>query len=448
VPGFLEAGAMTDPVRKSVSLAFVLALVYAIFGVLWVVASDTVLAMLVSDPGRMTVIQTWKGWLFVAISSALVFAVGNRLLRALEETEKRYRLLFDGNPDAIVLYDPKAGLLAEANAAAAQMLGFLPVEMRGRPPSDFLDESERSRFAGQSARSGDGETGETLWRLRRKDGSRLDVAVQGRPLVIDGRQLRLLLLTDVTVKLQFERELLRALDEVAAGNDRLRELGHAVSHDLQEPLRQISSYVQLLERRYGGRLDEDADQFIAFAVEGVRRLKSLIGDFSRYLAPTSVLCQTVAVGAVVTRALDDLRQVLTLAGASVAVGDLPDVAADPDKLTVVFHALIENAVKFRHPDRPCHVEVSGRPALDGWTFTVADNGIGIEPGQAEAVFTLFRRLHTRDSIPGNGTGLALARKLVESLGGKIRVDPVATGGSAFSFTLPGSRQGRDAASRP
>jgi PAS domain S-box-containing protein len=427
---------MTDPIRKSVSLAFLLALIYGIFGVLWVVASDTILALFVSDPARMTVIQTSKGWLFVAISSALIFAVGNRLLRAIEDTDKRYHLLFDGNPEAIILYSPETACLVEVNNAAARLFGFTAAELRSMPVTGLLDDDEHTRFAAQLLRLRDAGVGESTWKVRRKDGSHLEVATHSQPVIIEGRTHRLVLITDVTARLRSERELLRALDEIATGNNRLRELSHAVSHDLQEPLRQVSSFVQLLERRYAGRLDGEADQFIAFAVEGVRRLKSLIGDFERFVAPAPSFRQTVSTAAVVAQTIDDLRLTLDQANAAVETGDLPVIAADPGKLAVIFHALIENAVKFRHQGRPCKVTVGAERLGAEWVFRVADNGIGIEDDHAEDIFTLFRRLHTRDRIPGNGSGLALARKLVEAQGGRIWVDTAPAGGSVFSFTLP------------
>ncbi|MBF0324164.1 MAG: PAS domain S-box protein [Alphaproteobacteria bacterium] len=427
---------MTDPIRKSLSLAVLLALIYAVFGVLWVVSSDTILALMVSDPARMTLIQTWKGWLFVAISSGLILAVGNRLLRAVEESEGRYRLMFDGNPEAMLLYDPVTALVVEVNPAFGRLFGYGADEMRGTPVSTLLPLSERERFSREVERLRESSSDESIWQVVRKDGSLFEVASHGQGVFIKGRLLRLVRISDVTARLRSERELIRALGEVAAGNDRLRELGHAVSHDLQEPLRQVSSFVQLLDRRYSERLDDEARQFIAYAVEGVKRLKSLIGDFERFVEPASMIRQTVPVRTVVDQTIQDLRLLVDRAAAEIQIGDLPVILADPGKLAVIFHALLENALKFRAGDRPCRISVSAEQGEAEYIFRVTDNGIGVEAGLGEDIFALFRRLHTRDRIPGNGSGLALARKLTEALGGRIWADPAVGGGSVFSFTIP------------
>ena len=426
---------MTELVRKSVSLAFLLGLIYWVFGVLWVTASDTVLAMMVTDPARMTMIQTWKGWLFVAISSGLVMAVANRMLRAVEESDIRYRTMFDGNPEALVLYDPETALVVEVNPAAARLFGYAEAEMRSLPVADLLQADERRRFVSELPRLKE-TSGDSVWAVTRRDGSALEINAHSQPVTVKDRSLRLVLITDVTAKLRSERELLKALDEVAAANMRMRELGHAISHDLQEPLRQISSFAQLFERRYSGKLGAEADQFIAYSVEGVSRLKSLISDFERFVAPASCDRSLVSVGAIVDQVANDMQVHLEPLDGRIEVNELPTIVADGGKLSVVFHALLENAVKFRATGHACRIRVTSRKDGDEWVFQVRDNGIGLDNIDTADIFALFKRLHTRDRIPGNGTGLALARKLIEAQGGRIWAENVASGGAAFLFALP------------
>lgn len=425
---------------RGARFAATLAAIYGLFGALWVAASDTALGLLVHDPALLTVIQTWKGWLFVALSAVLIYTVGSRLLHAVEESEHRYRLLFDDSPEALVLYDPATLRLVEGNTAAGKLFGYERAEMRSLTLADLVAESGQAALERELPRLRAASPAGGVWQVRCKDGRILDVATHGQPVTIDGRALRLVLITDITSRLRAEVELLRTLDDLVSANQRVRELSHAISHDLQEPLRQVGSFVQLLERRYRGKLDAEADQFIAFAVEGAKRLKTLIGDVERFGLTGPLSSEPVATQRVVAEVLNDLRGAIEEAGCHVVVGTLPTVAADGAKLAVVFHALLDNAIKFRHPERRCEIAITAEHHRDGWVFRVRDNGIGIAPEYRETVFSLFRRLHTRDRIPGNGTGLALARKLVEAHGGHIWLEPVAGDGALFAFTLPATAQ--------
>lgn len=275
-----------------------------------------------------------------------------------------------------------------------------------------------------------------VWRMRCKDGRPLDISTHGHMVEVDGRTLRLVQIIDVTARLRAEYELLRTMEGLATANARMRELSHALSHDLQEPLRQVSGFVQLLAKRYHGQLDAEAHQFIAFAVEGIHRLKTLIGDVERFALSSAFIPASVSAGQVVAEVVDGLRTVMDASGARITVGALPRVLADPGKLAVIFHALLDNALKFHHVDRPPMISVEGERREGAWLFRVSDNGIGIAPEFRDGVFSLFSRLHTRDRIPGNGAGLALARKLVEAHGGRIWVDSGPDDGAVFCFTLP------------
>ncbi|CAA7620081.1 ATP-binding protein [Magnetospirillum sp. UT-4] len=427
---------MTPDASKGMSIAVTIAMVYAVFGAVWVLAGDTLLAALVEDRATMTMIQTWKGWAFVALSAGLIYVVGSRLLAAVEESERRYRLLFADSPEALVLYDPERLAVVEANAAAARLFGYEVQDIQGMRVADLLTDGGGEALRRELPRLRAKGGGSGLWQVRCRDGRVLDVATHGQEVRVTGRTLRLVLLMDVTARLRAEIQLLRTLDDLAAANGRVRELSHAISHDLQEPLRQISGFVQLLQRRYQGKLDDEAEQFIGFAVEGTGRLKALIRDVERFAIETAAQPVAVDANRVAAGVVDSLKPQIEDAGATVTVAPLPTVSADPEKLAVVFHALLDNAVKFRRLDVPCQVSVSAERHPGGAVFQVRDNGLGIEPEYIDSIFSLFRRLHTRDRIPGNGTGLALARKLVEAHGGRIWVESVAGGGSIFSFTLP------------
>lgn len=233
--------------------------------------------------------------------------------------------------------------------------------------------------------------------------------------------------------------------DLQRSNEELEQFAYVASHDLQEPLRKVTSFVQLLEQRYGGQLDERADQYIGYAVDGARRMQDLITDllaFSR-VGRTTRDFESVDLEAAAAVALDGLAPLLTESAATVAIDWLPTVAGDRTLLVSLFQNLIANAVKFRG-EAPPEVTVSAAPVPDGWEISVTDNGIGIEPQFADRVFVIFQRLHGRDAYDGTGIGLAMCKKIVEFHGGTIQVDTGFTGGTRISFVLPDGLGGRAA----
>ena len=233
-----------------------------------------------------------------------------------------------------------------------------------------------------------------------------------------------------------DAERLHAEQELKRSNEELERFAYVASHDLQEPLRMVRSYAQLLEKRYRGKLDRDADEFIAYLVDGATRMQRLIEDLLAYsrvgtrgqpFAPTSA-------GAVLEGVLGTLRPVIEEARARVTYDPLPTVAADAVQLEHLFLNLITNALKFRGPEPPAvHISAAAR---DGdWVVSVRDNGIGIDPEQFDRLFVMFQRLHSREQYPGTGIGLAICRKIVERHGGRIWVESAPGRGAVFHFSL-------------
>jgi signal transduction histidine kinase len=232
------------------------------------------------------------------------------------------------------------------------------------------------------------------------------------------------------------------LDEQARDLERsnrdLEQFAYVASHDLQEPLRKVSSFCQLLKRRYGGQLDERADSYIAFAVDGATRMQRLINDllaFSRVGRLTGGL-QPVDLNAVVQAAVGQLDAAREDVDAKITVGELPTVRGEASLLTQLLANLISNALKFRRAGVRPEVTIEARPDPDGWEISVSDNGIGVEPEYADKVFVIFQRLHSREAYAGTGIGLAMAKKIVEYHGGRIWLDPERTDGATVTFTLP------------
>jgi light-regulated signal transduction histidine kinase (bacteriophytochrome) len=237
---------------------------------------------------------------------------------------------------------------------------------------------------------------------------------------------------------------LRAVDEsraeLALSNRELEQFAYVASHDLQEPLRKVTAFCQMLQQRYGGQLDERADTYIDFAVDGATRMQALINDLltlSR-VGRTQISTAEVALDDVVARAVLNVSESIEEAGAVVTAGPMPIVAGERSLLIALFQNLISNAVKFRDPARPPTISITSSDG-DGerFQFDVADNGIGIEPQHQERVFVVFQRLHTREEYAGTGIGLAICRKIVEHHGGRMWIADDHTGpGTTFRFTLP------------
>jgi len=226
-------------------------------------------------------------------------------------------------------------------------------------------------------------------------------------------------------------------EDLQRSNAELEQFAYVASHDLQEPLRKVASFCQLLQRRYAGRLDEKADQYIEHAVDGAKRMQALINDllaFSRVGTKAKPIAPTDC-NVIVRTALADLQFAIEDSGARVDVDDLPMVMGDATQLSQLFRNLLSNAIKF-HRDEPPVVRVSTERTGASWRFTVSDNGIGIAPEYFERIFVIFQRLHGRSQYAGTGIGLAICKKIVERHGGQIEVRSIEGQGSTFTFTLP------------
>ena len=235
--------------------------------------------------------------------------------------------------------------------------------------------------------------------------------------------------------------LAKKVEELAQSNQELEQFAYVASHDLQEPLRMVASYTQLLAERYRGKLDEQADKYIGYAVEGAVRMQGLIQDllaFSR-AGRQGLDMKNTECDSAVAEALQNLQAAIAESGAVVLHDPLPTVTGNAVQLQQVFQNLIGNAIKFRGHDAPV-IQIEAKRQGADWLFSVQDNGIGIASEQRDGIFTIFRRLHTRTEYPGNGIGLAICKKIIEQHGGKIWVETHPGPGTIFRFTVaPGAQ---------
>lgn len=271
------------------------------------------------------------------------------------------------------------------------------------------------------------------------DGSKVPLwlEVSADPLVLDGKRHVILAMNNITARKQVEETLQRTTEELARSNKELQQFASVASHDLQEPLRTVSGFVQLLQKKYESQLDAEAKTFIEYAVDGTKRMETLIRDLLVYArvgtrgrepSPTDA-------SAALRQALGNLHQSIQEARAEITQGELPTVRADPSQLAQLFQNLIGNAMKFRS-EAPPKIHVDARRDGDCWQFSVSDNGIGIDAKFQEHIFEIFRRLHTQKQYAGTGIGLAICKKIVDGYGGRIWMESEPGQGVTFYFTFP------------
>jgi light-regulated signal transduction histidine kinase (bacteriophytochrome) len=257
-------------------------------------------------------------------------------------------------------------------------------------------------------------------------------------LASDVNRMRVRILAELAALHEANEALAAHAMDLQRSNAELEQFAYVASHDLQEPLRKVTSFCQLLQRRYAGQLDERADQYIEFAVDGAKRMQVLINDLLAFSRVGRVALQEtgpVSCEAALTAARANLETQLAQSGATVTAGPLPVVAAQLPLLTAVFQNLLSNAVKFRG-EQPPRISVAAVREGEFWTLSFADNGIGISPEYADRIFVIFQRLHDRATYPGTGIGLAMCRKIIEYFGGRIWLDTGVANGAVFRFTLP------------
>jgi PAS domain S-box-containing protein len=362
--------------------------------------------------------------------------------RHLAQMEGRYRGLLEAAPDAMVVVN-QAGEIVLLNFQVEKRFGYRREELLGQRVTSIIPEGFAERLIADALRSVEDARAQQIGTgiellARRKSGSEFPIEIMLSPLESAEGVLVTAAIRDITTRKTAEALLLQKVAELNRSNEELAQFAYIASHDLQEPLRMVASYTQLLSRRYNGKLDADADEFIAFAVDGASRMQRLIQDllsYSRVGTKGQDLLDTSSEEAL-EHALANLRGAIKESGALVTHDPLPTVLADETQLTQLFQNLVGNGIKYQSLGIPrIHVSAARNGQEKKWVFSVEDNGIGIDSQYFERIFGMFQRLHRRDEFAGTGIGLAICKKIVERHGGSISVESTPGHGSTFRFAL-------------
>ena len=350
-------------------------------------------------------------------------------------------LLMETIPDRIYFKDLQSRFVRN-NAAHARSFGATPDDCVGKTDFDFFArEHAEKAFADEQEiiRTGQPVIAK-VERILRRDGRRGWVSTTKLPWRDASGQIigTFGLTRDITALKEAEEKLLEERNLLARSNAELEQFAYVASHDLQEPLRAVASCVQLLKKRYEGKLDARAEEFISHAVDGTKRMQALITDLLAYsrVGTHAHPFETVSCDEVLDDALANLTIAIQESNTVIKRDPLPTLQADATQLGQIFQNLIGNAIKFRAEGRPPVIAITAKREKSEWLFSVADNGIGIEPQYFERVFRVFQRLHTRARYPGTGIGLAIVKKIIERHGGRVWIESRPEEGTTFFFTLP------------
>ncbi len=398
--------------------------------------------------------RTWTG-IDKAVMVTVVRSLGLALERArgvaeLTRVSRFNELVLNSIGEGLTTMD-RQGRSTLANPAALKMLGYAASDFLGRPQHVLIHHSypDGSPFpveacgiyaaftSGQVHQVND----EVFWR---SDGTSFPVDYTSTPIVNEAGEIEgsVLVFRDVTERQRAVETLRGANEELRRSNAELEQFAYVASHDLQEPLRTVTSFSQLLAIRYAGQFDEKGQRYVRLIGEGTERMARLLQDLLAFsqVARGAPALVSVKTGELLAQVRQDLHARVQHTGAQVRIGEVPDVRGDASQLRQLFQNLIGNALKFAHPERAPVVRVEAE-LNGGWVrFSVQDNGIGVAPEYFERIFTIFQRLHTREQYEGSGIGLSIARKIVERHGGQLWLESTPEVGTTFFFTLPAAER--------
>ncbi len=363
---------------------------------------------------------------------------------ALKESEEKFRELFNNANDMISLNLMKEnglpGKFIEVNDVGTERLGYSKDELLNMCPIDIVAPDKRVEMPKNAME---------LWTRGyakfeivhlAKNGKKIPVEVNNHLFKLKGKTVALAISRDITERKKTEKEMKKLIDDLKRSNDELEQFAYVASHDLQEPLRTTASFTQLLKRRYKGKFDSDADEFMDYVIDASIRMKDQIEgllEFSRVTTGEKTFKQ-INMNDILNHAINNLKTLIKENNAKITYDSLPELSGDDDQLQRVFQNIISNAIKFRkkNEDPRIHISVQRDEKNSEYIFQVADNGIGIEKQYLERIFVIFRRLHTQEMYKGTGIGLSIVKRIIERHNGRIWAESDWGKGSTFFFTIP------------
>jgi len=330
-----------------------------------------------------------------------------------------------------------SGKMIRWNKFFRTLTGLSDAEIRKLSPLHTVQDSEKERIGRAIEQAFSKGYGEAEVNLVSREGKQIPFFFSGTSQMIDKSPYMIGMGIDISKLKAAEEKLRTILSELEQSNRELERFAYVASHDLQEPLRKIRSFSDLLSKRYEGQLDEKADKYIGYIIHGTTRMRALINDLLAYsrVETREKPFESVNTETLIEGVLGNLQSAIRERGAVVSHDPLPLVKGDPSQLEQVFHNIMDNALKF-HGEEPPRIHVSAREGEGEWIFSLSDNGIGMKMEYAERIFIIFQRLHARGDFPGTGIGLALSKKIIERHGGRIWVESEPGKGSTFFFTIP------------
>lgn len=354
-----------------------------------------------------------------------------------------YQKIFEVSLNEIYIFSAETLRFIEVNRGARENLGYSMAELEGLTPLQLKPMYTQESFNQLIAPLYSGEREKIVFETvhLRKDRTEYPVEVHLQLSNLGNQRVFVAVILDITQRRRIEGELARRVEELHASNLELEQFAYVASHDLKEPLRTVTSYLQLLAQHYGSSLDEDAADYIGFAVDGAKRMAVAVDDLLQYsrVQRQKVTFRPVNMNEIARRVQGALHLMIEESHAKITTDPLPTVFGNEAQMTQLLQNLISNALKFRRAD-PLKIRLTAEQLDEYWKFSVTDNGIGISEEYHQRIFIMFQRLHTRQEYPGTGIGLAICKKIVDIHGGKIGVQSKVGSGTTFWFTIPAIRR--------